>query len=428
MPPAPIHPLRLALRLRQDPILRNTAIFLAGGLLAGLFGYVFHFVTGRLLGPAGYAVVAAGIAALYLLTLPGVVLQLVSARFTSVAAANGNLALIQPLLFRISAASVVGAVPVVVLVAVFAPAAARFLNISDSRVVLVLALGGIVTLLVTITRGALQGLRRFFALSGNALLDAVTRVVVAVAFILLGLGPIGAIAAIMIGPLVAYFQSLYLLRRLAPAAGTTGDRVEGLGRYTLLAAAAGIGINYLFTADTLLAKHYLPSEQAGIYAAASVLARVVYFLGLTVTGVMFPEVATLHARNLAHFHVVDRSLLMVAGIGVTLILIYTVFPGLVLLPYGASFAPVRPYLGTFALALTMLALANLMISYFLSIASARFVVPLLGACVLETVLIVFFHSAISQIVGMVMVSLALLFGATALLYSGERFRPTAVAI
>jgi O-antigen/teichoic acid export membrane protein len=420
VPSALAHPWELVRRMRADPILRNSAIYLSGGLLAGVFSYVFHFETGRLLGPAAYAVVAAAIAALYLLTLPGVVLQLVSARYTSIAAATGRLSQLRPLLFRISGVSLLIGVPAMLLLAFFAPTAARFFNLPDDRVVYVLAAGGVFTLLVTITRGALQGLRRFFALSGNALLDAASRVLLAGFLIVLGFGTLGAVVAVMLSPLVAYLQSIYLLRRLGPPPKVV-ERVEGIGRYALMAAAAGIGVNYLITVDTLLAKHFLGAAEAGLYAAASVLARVVYFLGLTVAAVMFPEVATLHARNEAHFHVVDRSLLLVAGVGAVLILAYLFVPGLVLLPYGSSFAPVRPYLAVFAVALSMLTLANLLINYFLSIARARFILPLLATCLLETALITLFHSGIWQIIAMVMVSLGLLLAATLVLYAADRF-------
>src|SRR5207253_10324785 len=68
-------------QLRRDPLLRNTAIYLIGGAGAGFFGYVFHFATGRLLGPAGYAVVAAVLSALYLASLPGLVMQTVAMRY-----------------------------------------------------------------------------------------------------------------------------------------------------------------------------------------------------------------------------------------------------------------------------------------------------------------------------------------------------------
>ena len=426
MPPASARPQELLRRLRRDPLLRNSAIYLGGSLLSGAFGYVFHFVAGRLLGPAGYSVVAAAIAALYLISLPGVVLQLVSARFTSVAAATGQAAGIRPLLVRISAVTIGAGVPAMLLLAAFAPQAAAFFNIADRRVVYALALGGLGTLLVTVTRGALQGLRRFFALAGNALVDSASRVALAAILVAAGLRTLGAVAAVVLSPLAAYAQSLWLLRRHAPAGGEA-ERIDGMGRYALLAAAAGVGVNYLFTADTLLAKHFLGAGDAGIYAAASVLARVVYFLGLTVAGVMFPEVASLHARNQEHFHVVDRSLLLVAGLGVALVAVYATLPGLVLLPYGASFEPVKPYLGVFAVALTLLAVSNLLINYFLSVARGAFVAPLAAACLLETVLIAVFHSGIWQIIAMVMVSLGVLVAATLVLYSADRFGRPATA-
>jgi O-antigen/teichoic acid export membrane protein len=181
-------------------------------------------------------------------------------------------------------------------------------------------------------------------------------------------------------------------------------------------------MNFLFSADTLLAKHYLAADSAGIYASASVLARVIYFLALAVAGVMFPEVAALHARDEAHFHVVDLSLLLVGVMGVALIGAYFLFPGLVLLPYGASFAPAKSYLGVFAVALTLLALSNLLINYFLSIARRSFIIPLFGACILETVLIVLFHSSIGQILTMVVLTVGLMFAVVGLLYATDRFQ------
>jgi O-antigen/teichoic acid export membrane protein len=416
-----LDPPALVKRLQQDPVIRNGLIYLTGSVVVGLFGYVFHFETGRLLGPAGYAVVASAVAALYLLTLPVVGLQLVSARFTSIAVARNQGSTILPMLLRITGYSLVAGVPILALLVIFSNQVAQFLNLTDNRVVYALALAGLATLVVTINRGAIQGLRRFVALSVNMLIDLAGRLVLAGAFILLGFGALGAVAAIACGPALAYGQSFLLLRRTTTGSAVV-DKVEGLAGYTLLATLASVGTNYLFSADTLLAKHFLSAEAAGIYAASAVLARVVYFLGLAISGVMFPEVATLHARNEAHFHVVDLSLLVVGGMGLAMVAIYFLFPNLVLLPYGSSFAPARTYLGVFAVALTMLALGNLLINYFLSIARKSFLVPLLLGCILETVLIAFFHSSIFQILTMVLISVGLLLGGLAALYVRDRFR------
>ena len=409
----------LIARIGSDPVLRNSAIYLTGSVFAGFLGYVFHFETGHLLGASSYAVVASAIAALYLLTLPVIGLQLVSARFTSVAVARGRPGLVLPMVLRLTGFSLLVGVPVAAALVVFAPQVAGFLNLSDQRVVYVLAFAALATLGVRLNRGALQGLRKFVSLSANLIVDMITRLAVAAVLVFSGFGAIGAVIAIVAGPAVAYGQSLVTLRSGSAAAGPA-DSFEGIGRYTVLATVASVGVSFLFSIDTLLAKHFLDATQAGVYAAASVLARVVYFLGLSVAGVMFPEVATLHARNEKHFHVVDLALLLVGGMGVALIAAYTLFPGLVLLPYGPTFDPAKSYLGVFAVALTLLALANLLISYFLSMARTAFVVPLFLACALETGLIALFHSGISQILEMVLITLALLAGTMAAMYLVDR--------
>jgi O-antigen/teichoic acid export membrane protein len=406
-------------RLKADPVLRNNAIYLTGSVLAGFLGYVFHFETGHLLGPGPYAVVASAIAALYVLTLPVIGLQLVSARYASLAAAKGRQHTVLPMLLRITAYSLLGGLPVAALLIVLAPQVARFLNLSDPRIVYVLAFGALATLLVTVNRGALQGMRRFMALSANMVIDLTGRLAMAGALVAAGLGALGAVAAIVFGPAFAYAQSFLFLRRTSPS--TEGpDTSEGIGRYAVMATVASIGVNYLFSIDTVLAKHFLAAEAAGLYAAASVLARVVYFLGLSVTSVMFPEVATLHARNERHFHVVDLSLGLVGGVGVALITAYAVVPGLVLLPYGSGFDGARPYLAFFALALTMLATANLLINYFLSMARASFAAPLFAVCALETVLIGLFHNGIWQILRDVLASLGVLTAMMGTMYAADR--------
>jgi len=252
------------------------------------------------------------------------------------------------------------------------------------------------------------------------LTDMASRLVFAGALVATGFGALGAITAIALGPAVSYVQSFFLLRHRGARTGEA-DPVAGIGQYVLLATIASIGIQYLFSIDTLLAKHYLAAEAAGLYAAAAVLGRVVYFLGLSVAGVMFPEVANLHARNEAHFHVVDLSLGLVALMGAGLIAVYFLFPGIVLLPYGPSFAPTREYLGLFAVALTLLTIANLFINYFLSIARWTFVIPLFGACIAETVLVAIFHTSIWQILTVVVFCIGTLAALMAALYASDRF-------
>jgi O-antigen/teichoic acid export membrane protein len=423
-----LSPRAALVRLYSNRLLRNNAIYLGGTLAAGGLGYVFHFATGRMLGPAHYAVVASAVAALYILTLPALVVQIVSTRFTSLAAAKGETGRLRALLIQITALGMAFGLPIAGILIVFSGPLTAYLQVSDRRIVYILAAASLAAPLVAATRGALQGLRRFIALSLNTVLDMGIRVAAASALIAAGLGAVGGTLALVFGPLTAYAQSLFLFRGMGSAATRDRALLGQIGRYAAISAIAAAGTTYLYNIDVVLSKHYLPASAAGIYAAASVLGRVAYFLGVTVTQVMFPEVATLHARDEPHFHVVDMSLGLLAGVSVTLMVFYAVLPGVVLLPFGEQFAPVQQYLWPFALALGMLALANLLTNYFLSIGSARFAIPLVGACIVETVLISLFHANVGQILWMVVITIGALVVALGSMYAAERLRPRQPAI
>jgi O-antigen/teichoic acid export membrane protein len=416
-------PARLGLvaRLRGDRLIRNNAIYLTGSVGVGVVGYMFHFATGRLLGPATYAVVAAMVSALSLLTLPSIVLQTTAVRYTSLLTARSDPGAIRRLLLQLSVATLLGVIVLAGVLIALAPAVAGYLRIADTRLVYLLALASALGLLLAVTRGALQGLSRFVLLSLNTLLDMATRVLVAVGLILAGLGAIGAGIALATGPVIAYAQSLFLLRRFARSSARTSPPLTDVGRYTVSAIVAAAGITYLLNIDVILAKHYLPSHDTGLYAAGAVLGRVIFFLGTTVAAVMFPEVTLLHARGEAHFHVVEKSLLLLGILSAGFVLTYALLPGIVIGPFGETFARVTPYLVLFAIALSFFAISVLFVNYFLSINNRRFIVPLLAASALETVLIMAFHAGPRQVVSMVLLSMAALLGMLSLLYLADRF-------
>jgi O-antigen/teichoic acid export membrane protein len=416
----PVRPRAALSAIRSNRILRYNAIFLAGSIGAGALGYVFHFLTGRLLGPAQYAIVASAVAALYILNLPALVVQVVSARFTSVAAGRGQLGNVPGLLLQVSGLGLGVGLLVSAALLIFRAPLSAYLQISDQRVIGILALASLIAIVLSAARGALQGLRRFVALSINTALDMGTRVASAGALILLGLGALGGLVALVLGPMLAYAASLFLFRGLRDAERGKRAPLKEVGGYALMTTIAAVGTTYLYNADVVLSKHYLAAAAAGIYAAASVLGRVVYFLGLTISQVMFPEVATLHARDEPHYHVVDLSLGLLCAVAVGLTVVYALVPGLVLLPFGSAFSPVKQYLWPFALALGMLSIVNLFITYFLSIGSARFAIPLVFACILETALIATFHSGPGQILWMVVISMTALAAILGAMYLADR--------
>src|SRR6202521_4831060 len=80
---------RLA-QIRESRLVRQNMILFAGGLIAGIGGFVYHAIAGRVLGPATYGQVAFLIAVYAVGTAPALILIVVLARYTATLAARGD--------------------------------------------------------------------------------------------------------------------------------------------------------------------------------------------------------------------------------------------------------------------------------------------------------------------------------------------------
>src|SRR5260370_9618657 len=77
-------------QLSNSRLVRQNAILFAGGLVAGIGGFVFHAIAGRILGPTIYGQVAFLIAIYAVGTAPALILIVVLARYTATLAARGD--------------------------------------------------------------------------------------------------------------------------------------------------------------------------------------------------------------------------------------------------------------------------------------------------------------------------------------------------
>src|SRR2546423_15601712 len=67
--------------------------------------------------------------------------------------------------------------------------------------------------------------------------------------------------------------------------------------YSLMAAAGIIGVQILYNQDVILAVHYLPAHDGGIYGGLNKIGTILFFLTLSVSQVLFPRVAEAVAKE-----------------------------------------------------------------------------------------------------------------------------------
>ncbi len=391
-------------QLSKNRLVRQNAVLFAGGLVAGICGFVYHAIAGRILGPVLYGQVAFLIALYAVGTAPALILVVVLARYTATLVARGD-AGVRSLLTRTVRLIAIPCLLAVVVTTLLARPVAAFEHLGSTIPILILGFSIALIWQVAIPRGILQGLQRFTSLSLNLSLELVVRTVLVYALLTAGYAVSGAMAAVFTGLAFAFILGLYTLRDHFRGTGSR-VRLRVMAGFSLTATAGIIGVQILYNQDVILAEHYLSGHDGGIYGGLNKIGTILYFLTLSVSQVLFPRVVEAVAKEQNPGRILLSSAGLLALLGAGALLVFAVVPGLVVgVLFGPRFSDATPFVlavGAIGLALS---LDNLLVQFFMAVHDRVFVPILLAACIAEAVLIVLFHARVGQVVLDVLASL-----------------------
>ena len=376
----------------------------AGGLIAGIGGFVYHAIAGRVLGPEVYGQVAFLIAVYAVGTAPALILIVVLARYTAQLEAQGA-AGVSSLLTRTIRLIAIPCLVAILLTTLLARPVANFEHLGSTIPVLILGISIALIWQVAIPRGILQGLQRFTALSLNLSLELVVRTAAVTALLAANYAVSGAMAAVLLGLVFAMVLGLYTLRdHFGGAARRVHLRV--MAGYSLTAAAGIIGVQILYNQDVILAEHYLSSHAGGIYGGLNKIGTILYFLTLSVSQVLFPRVVEAVAKEQHPGRILLSSAGLLALLGAGALLVFGVLPGLVVgVLFGRGFIDAVPYVFPVGVIGLALSLDNLLVQFFMAVHDRVFLPILAAGVIAEGTLIVMFHGGVGQVVTDVLVAL-----------------------
>jgi O-antigen/teichoic acid export membrane protein len=394
---------RLA-QVRRNRLVRQNVVLFAGGLVAGIGGFVYHAIAGRVLGPATYGQVAFLIAIYAVGTAPALILIVVLARYTATLAARGD-AGVRTLLARTTRLVAIPCLLLILITTLFAHQIAAFANLGSTIPILILGFAIALIWQVAIPRGILQGLQRFPALSLNLSLELIVRTCFVFLLLKAGYAVSGAMAAVFIGLAFSFVLGLYTLRDHFKRVGTR-VQLRVMAGFSATAAAGIIGIQVLYNQDVILAEHFLSSHEGGIYAGLNKIGTILFFLTLSVSQVLFPRVVEAVAKEQHPGRILLSSAGILTALAAGALLVFAVVPGLVVgILFGPAFRDATPYVFLVGLIGLALALDNLLVQFFMAVHDRAFVPILAVACVAEGVLIFMFHARVGQVVLDVLIAL-----------------------
>ena len=394
-------------QVRRSRLVRQNLILFIGGLIAGIGGFVFHAIAGRVLGPETYGQVAFLIAVYAVGTAPALILIVVLARYTATLSARGAEG-ISSLLIRTIRLVAIPCLAAILFTTLLARPLANFEHLGSTIPVLILGFSIALIWQVAIPRGILQGLQRFTALSLNLSLELVVRTAAVVALLAANYAVSGAMAAVLLGLVFAFALGLIALRDHLRSSKTR-VRLRVMAGFSLTAAAGIIGVQILYNQDVILAEHYLNSHAGGIYGGLNKIGTILYFLTLSVSQVLFPRVVEAVAKEEHPGRILLYSAGLLTLLGAGALLVFGVVPGLVVgVLFGPSFQDAVPYVFAVGVIGLALSLDNLLVQFFMAVHDRVFL-PILGLGVLgEGVAILLFHASVGQVVADVVVTLVAL--------------------
>lgn len=408
-------PPRSGMRRRRIPA--APALLLAAAIGVGqVSAYALNLVAAHVMGPERFGELASLLAILLVASVVALGIQAAGAR---------RVVLLDPSLRKEGSAAVLrdsvrAALIVAAVTAALAPLLVGLLHLSGPLPVLIIA---VATIPMTIMGGQLaitQGVEAHARLASVYLLTGLGRAGGGIAGVVL----IGSVIATTVG--VAIGLSAGIALGFIVVAPLVARHAAKLPRFRVEALHASHSLLVLFVLtniDVMLARFFLPAEQAGIYAAGSIVAKVAFWLPQFVGVVAYPRMAD-HRRAAT----VPLAAGAVAIIGSAVVVGVALMPSLVVSFVGGSgYSALASDAWVFAAEGAAFSFAQFLLYSQLANGSRLAVVVLWVATASLVGLVVLFHSSVAAIVSSVLaVALAVcLIGFADMLI--ERRRPALAA-
>jgi O-antigen/teichoic acid export membrane protein len=402
---------RLANKIKQDELVRSGGIFLVGSLLVAILNYLYHLFIGRMLGPEEYGVLGSLFAIVYLVTFAGATFNKVISKFTAELRGMKQEAALKYLiingLFKISLFSSI----IFIIYLLFIPLIAKFMHLTDYTGLVIVGLIAFLSILMAVIVGALNGMQKFVWQNGLSLITTVLKFGVAILLVYLGFGADGALVAIIIGILAVLGISFWPLRKELTNKVAKKIPTHNVYLYAIPVLIASVLPIVAITLDQVLVKHFFTSIDAGFYAAAGNIAKIIWFGSGFLVAAIFPKIVSRKGKGKDTSRLLIKSLIYTSFLAFIGAGILSATPRLiVLLMYGKEYLEIVPMVGLFGVALGVFSINQILIAYNLAMQKYGFLWYILVGLILQIVGMILFHSVLSDIIKILLLSQILIMG------------------
>lgn len=393
-------------KIINNPFLGGSLIMLVGSNLFNFGQFIYHFLAGRFLGKVYYGDLAVIISILGIVGIIQLALGLTVIKYVATAKDKKET---KNLIKWFDFWSIWLGLFISIIFLISAPFLNKFLNFHQPIVVYLLSPLIFFFMVTTTGRSILQGLLQFKKYVSSLMVEVVIKIILTLIFILLGWAILGAMAALLLSIVCAFFITRKFLAENLFGKRENRPAIRPMVKYSSAVFTQGLALTSMYSMDLLLVKHFFSGAEAGIYASLAILGRVVFFGTSPITNVMFPIVAKRFAEKEQYLKIFFLSLFLISFFALFIVGFYFYFSQLsILVLFGKEYIEGASILWLFAVFMGLLSLAMLFTQFFLSVGKTKIVSVFVAASLLQIILIWFNHESLIKVIQMGILSAALL--------------------
>lgn len=400
--------LRVARRFETN-LVGDSALLFGALMIANVVGYGYQMLMARMLTPADYGSLVTLTSISYVLA---VLMRTFQAWVIEAVASGRNRGTNNVrIIFLVTMRTLVPlGIVAFVLHWLVSGVGADFLNIDSPVPLILLGLYTFSSFLLPVPRGILMGLKQIRFASFVLVLEPLVRLTTAIALVIWGFSVNGAITSFALGNFAAFAVALLpLLPMLARHSTSTptdstapasqpykGLRV--LDSYAIMILAVNSCLMFIGSIDQIAVKHYFSDQEAGNYAVAFLLGRVIAMTTMALSWVVFTRSTTMVPDDPRRAGLLWRALIIIGAFSMVLTAGYVFMPGLAVhLMGGSDYAGASAYVGLVGIEMTLFALVYTQAYFQISLKKTQITWGLIVAAVLEVILISQFHATVREI-------------------------------
>lgn len=396
--------------LLERPLYKNSFIFFVGTILAGLAGYLYQLAMSRMLSLSDFGELSSLLGLLALVGVPMAVVSTLTTRQVSMLQVRGSSASVSYLTRILTRGVIIGGGLLLLIFLLIGPWVKEYLHLDSLRPYYILAAALPLSFIMSIWRGVLPGLQRFRIFSTSQIIESGLKLFLAIGFVMVTWGLEGALAAQLIASAIAAcfvgwsLRDIFAIPPVPVSLSHLRVAVATVFIWTLALAA-------LQSMDVILVKRFFVPDEAGVYAAFSLLGKIIFFGATSIAGVLLPMATELYetGKHDAHRRLLYLSLALVSGLAGLGLMLYWLAPTLIVRIFlGARYVPFADYLFWFGVMGFCLSVVQILATYFLSIERRWFLFILGLAPLLEVVLVYQFHGSLLAVLKIFVTVLGLL--------------------